>query len=715
MVQDNQNMEEILKKIEDSAADVTVPKELEPEQVKEKLERQKQQKEHMKKSHMVEVAAAVALVAVLGGSGVYGAIMQKSGGESGTGSGTVNETKEVENGQSERMEAAAPEPKKQKVGSYHLAKDYNEVYGSVTYMEDERFSDGVEGAINGGVLSKNEKYESDYSTMEDVAMSAEESAGTNQGSSDHSGTNLQVEGVDESDYIKNDGNYLYLQTNHKISIVDIRDEKMKNVASLEPDMGASDNIMDMYVDGDYVYLILQKRDTQLSKGELSETDSEEYEISAHEDVVYMDSKSYLELQTYDIEDRAQAKKTGSVTLDGYYQTSRKNGDYIYLFSEKYIGGISKKDKDTLIPEINGKKAESNCIYIQDNASSELMAVSVNVKNPNEVVDRMVLLNADMQLYMGTDSFVLYGENYSYTDMPQESSTDLTKFSYKDGYMNAVAAASVSGTIMDPFAISEEDGILRVLTTEWSANSKNQLFLLDENLKLLGALRDLAAGEEIYAARYVGDIAYFITYHNTDPLFAVDISDPKNPKMLGQLKVTGYSDYLHPYGDNLLLGIGYETDPDTSETLGVKLTMFDTTNPKKLKVLDSVTVKGDYCAAAENYKCALVDPKKNLIGFQATKWGEKQISRYYVYSWDGEHFTSQFTKKMREEESYAYMEIRGEYAGSRFYLVNPENSGYRIRSYDMDQKYEELDDLRIKCTPYQGYNDTVFVPNNMFID
>ena len=107
-----------------------------------------------------------------------------------------------------------------------------------------------------------------------------------------------------------------------------------------------------------------------------------------------------------------------------------------------------------------------------------MAVSVNVKNPNEVVDRMVLLNADMQLYMGTDSFVLYGENYSYTDMSQESSTDLTKFSYKDGYMNAVAAASVSGTIMDPFAISEEDGILRVLTTEWSANSKNQLFLLD---------------------------------------------------------------------------------------------------------------------------------------------------------------------------------------------------------------------------------------------
>lgn len=107
------------------------------------------------------------------------------------------------------------------------------------------------------------------------------------------------------------------------------------------------------------------------------------------------------------------------------------------------------------------------------------------------------------------------------------------------------------------------------------------------------LENIAKGEEIYAARYLGNIAYFITYHNTDPLFAVDISDPAHPKPLGNVKMTGYSDYLHPFGDGLLLGIGYETDAKTSEKTGVKLTMFDISDPINLRILDSVTINEDF--------------------------------------------------------------------------------------------------------------------------
>ena len=83
-------------------------------------------------------------------------------------------------------------------------------------------------------------------------------------------------------------------------------------------------------------------------------------------------------------------------------------------------------------------------------------------------------------------------------------------------------------------------------------------MLDDKMKIIGKLSGIADGEEIYAARYIGDIAYFITYHNTDPLFAVDISDPETPKIIGKIKITGFSDYLHPYGKNKLLGIGYES-------------------------------------------------------------------------------------------------------------------------------------------------------------
>lgn len=696
MKQDQQKMEEILKKIEKSAADVTVPEELQPEQIKEKLLKQKQQKKYTVRRHWVEAAAAIALVVVIGGSSVYGLHMRNHGDETKESAYSGNGT-EVSTGQDAAGNPGAgqtePEKKKEQIGSFRLAKNYEDVYDSVNYNRDKEyaFRDGISGALNGGMISEPSKYSTNIEEKQEFAL--EDTAGsTSDGSGvEHSNTNLQVEGVDESDYIKNDGNYLYLQTDNKVSIIDIRNKKMKNVAEIHPEMGADDYIVDMYVDGDYAYLIMEKRDTSLVRGK--QEDAREYNtmIAETDDVVYMNTNRCLELLTYDIKDRSQAKKTGSVTLDGNYQTSRKNGDYIYLFSQKYVGDVTKKDKDMLIPELNGKKAEANCIYVQDNATTELIAVSVNVKKPNEIVDRMVLLNADMQLYMGTDSIVLYGENYHYRGGEDRSSTDLTRFSYKDGYMNAVAASSVKGTIQDPFAISEEKGILRILTTEWSQASRNQLFLLDENLKLLGSLQDIATGEEIYAARYIGDIAYFITYHNTDPLFAVDISDPKNPKMLGQLKVTGYSDYLHPYGKNHLLGIGYETDPETSDRLGVKLTMFDTSDPRKLTVIDSVVMKGTECSAESDYKCALVDVGKNLIGFDVSDYENEGIDqKYMVYRWDGEHFQKEFSEKLSYDD---WGKIRGLYAGSSFYVVEGKNGGYRIRSYDMEKNFRNIDELK----------------------
>ena len=79
---------------------------------------------------------------------------------------------------------------------------------------------------------------------------------------------------------------------------------------------------------------------------------------------------------------------------------------------------------------------------------------------------------------------------------------------------------------------------------------------------IGRIENLAEGEEIKSARFMGDTGYFVTYENTDPLFSVDLSDPENPKITGKLKITGFSEYLHFYGQNRLLGIGWETDPDS---------------------------------------------------------------------------------------------------------------------------------------------------------
>ncbi|MCH5333874.1 MAG: beta-propeller domain-containing protein, partial [Agathobacter sp.] len=417
-----------------------------------------------------------------------------------------------------------------------------------------------------------------------------------------------------------------------------------------------------------------------------------------------------------------------VSQDGSYYSSRKAGDYIYLFSRKdsryyhilpidyiskdevVLSNISGTESDgrqdtaassesgltveEMIPCIDGNLAEPDCIYVRDDAESQLIISSVNVHAPDSVVDYMVLMNSWAQIYMSTEAIYLYSDNWTWTDNGSKSYTDIAKFSYKDGLLNGVGAVTVRGTIQDTFAISEGSGILRVLTTEWSENSENRLYLLDENLKEMGSLENIARGEEIYAARYLGNVAYFITYHNTDPLFAVDISDPCNPKMLGQLEITGFSDYLHPYGDGLLLGIGYETDPETSARLGVKLVMFDISDPVNLKVLDTVMPEGaSYTVAADYYKSVLADAGKNLIGFEAVSWEDDEYSMgYQLYSWQDGRFVRLFHESADPEKCWDGSTIRGLYAGQRFYLLNQWDDTYQLRSYDMDGQFRKLDEL-----------------------
>lgn len=180
---------------------------------------------------------------------------------------------------------------------------------------------------------------------------------------------------------------------------------------------------------------------------------------------------------------------------------------------------------------------------------------------------------------------------------------------------------------------------------------------------------------------------------------MDISDPTNPVLLGQLEVTGFSDYLHPYGDGLLLGIGYETDPDTGEYLGVKLTMFDISDPTNLTVLDTVILENAYYTPATYYyKSVLADAGKNIIGFACKCYDDassKLYTYYNVYEWTDEGFSQMLQTELATDNSDT---ARGVYSGDYLYVIGMSGSYEDIlilSSYDIADEYREIDSITVQ--------------------
>ena len=715
------DMDEIWIEIEKATDDIDVPDSLLPERIVEELKQNEKKKERRRMRRITEMAAAVAVVVAVGGVGIYQ--MNNSGkftAENAMMQDSVDSVMEEEIAEStmdmamssgtdkdsaEEKEAVTKKQKKQKVGDeFHLAKNYDEIYDLIPSNDDRDkeglllYEDGVESFTTGS---------NSGSASADKEMAKEESAadvstGSNENS--YSSTNKQEEGIDESDTVKTDGKYVYRVWKNKIYIVDIQNKKMKTVSTIQLDTSVSSEVREIYLDGDKLCVISEERvvsmnneDSDSSAKEETIVEDEGAKAMASEEVAdlidvdevyYMDKKVSTKLSVYNISDRTKPVLEGSVEQDGNYYTSRKVNDVVYVFTNKNLYRIFHKED--VIPYVQGKQVEADCIYLpNERASGELIATSVNMNHPEKVVDQMVIMNSYANIYMGQNAIYLYNTDYS----SDQEYTDISKFKYdSDGTMMGVNATSVKGSIEDTFAISEKKNNLRVLTTDWSkADRVNQLYILDNEMKLLGKIEDIAKGESIYAARYVGDMAYFITYRNTDPLFVADLSNAAKPKLLGEVKISGFSDYLHSYGNNKMLGIGYETDED-SMRLGVKLCMFDVKNPKKPKVLSSYVMKdADNTPADNNYKCVLVDQKKNMIGFMVEDIDAKCPYTYKVFSWKNGEFKEVFSRKFKTKGYLDMNEVRGMYAGSNFYLVK--NSV--IISYDMKNNYKQVDFLKLK--------------------
>lgn len=636
--------EEIKDKIMRSAEDIEVPDSLKPENIEKKLAQKKK-----KRTPVYGMIAAAACCCLVVGAAAL------------SGRGIVGEKKVQEVTEETRDTATGA------VLSLASAKDYEQIYKYVQAAADEDTARYDTGMADGAALYSEEKAAADQAVT-------------------HSDTNVRTEGVGEGDIVKTDGKYLYIMSMDKVQILNIESEEMKQAGTIS--MDANDYLIEIYLKDDKLVCVYART--------TDKTDSQGV----------IRSVPYTVAETFDVSDPANPKSLGEMSQSGSFHTMRVSGDYMYLLSTFYadISG-PKDDISSYVPEVQGKLIESNYILLPQQEKGRVYTVvtSFSLKDPTKQTDHLAFFGDGSQCYVSQNNIYAYDTIYD-AKVSRVTQTEIRKVSYKDGKLDGTGDVVIDGMVNDSFSIDEYNGYLRVVTTirenddtsggvnpllrtdsasntgSQGADSTNALYILDKDLKETGKLDNLAEDERVYSARFMGDTCYFVTYKQVDPLFSVDLSDPKKPKVLGELKIPGFSDYLHPYGDGLLLGIGMDVEEDGATVNGVKLSMFDISDPKDVKEVHKTVLEECYSTdVSYNYRAAFVDVEKNLIGFP----GYQEQQEYYIYSYDKEKgFTCVFEKKLS-----GYSEVRGLYAGDRFYLVTEGT----VESYRLDN-FEKVDDV-----------------------
>ncbi|MEY8506799.1 beta-propeller domain-containing protein [Lachnospiraceae bacterium 42-17] len=648
----NKKEQDFIRKLKGKTDDIKIPDSVKPEQV-EKLLKEKQKK---KISPFRIGALAAACLVLVAGIAVYK--NSTIGGQP----GIANiEEKKVEISEGKTVVSAA---------------DYDEVYGYIErYKEEqeEKMRSYEEGTAKSSAMDDAGTMEiaQEARSTEAEALMAENDSGATAAAGGYSETNVRQEGVDEGDVVKTDGTYLYiLKDNRKeVSFVDIRGDKMKEVQKISVE--EEQWIEEMYLNPEKKRLVLVcSRYGENSAVPLLRQ-------------VYSNAGA-TEAVTYDVTNPEKPKEMGRIKQSGYYQSSRMADGYLYLFSNYSVAWdlMEKGTPNTYIPLINDSTiSEKNICLPQTGTGREYtVAVAVDIDKPGEVTDSKAILSQGGQLYVSNKNIYYYETIWSSYLGYNKERTTIRRIGYKDGELTPGSQGIVEGYINDSFSIDEYDGYLRIVTTQGDSNG---VYVLDMDLEEVGKIEKLAKDERVYSARLMGEIGYFVTFRETDPLFSVDLSDPENPEVIGSLKIPGFSDYLHPYGDGRLLGIGMNVDEETMITDGVKLTMFDISDPTDVKEEDTYILENVYSTdVSYNYKAALVDVGRNIIGFAGYTNGGQN---YYIFEYDE---NKGFICNMEEEiNGNASLSARGVYIDDTLYVVQ----GNIVEAYSL-KEYVKVDDI-----------------------
>lgn len=688
--------QDILNKIEEKTRDVQVPESLEPGQI-EKLLEEKGRGGRPGRGKLYRIggllaaclvlAAGIKVVGDYSGSSVPYTGSKASDRAAELAADTAGETEAAAEGGSQ----AAGEPDTDKGQEADTQDDrktdsYKEVYSYIKAKLDEQSreesgyldmgADSAKSAAAGGTMRE--------STVEDMAVSTAESGAAKMAGSDYSETNVRQEGVDEGDVVKTDGRYLYVlkENGRQISIVDTKGG-LKETGKIEAKK--DQQIQEIYVLPEEKRLVfiaaVYEDENPLGKETDSERENEVYE----EDYIYLNNGGQISEKvvavTCDISDPKKPKELGSITQSGYYTSSRLAGGYLYLFSNYSVGNnIDSHRPRTFIPMVNDSLIREKDISLPPFKCGSMYEVvtAVSLDEPSKTAASKAIFTDGGSLYVSNENIYYYETKWN--DDGDAEKTVIRKIGYKDGKLTSAVQGSIKGYINDSFSIDEYKGNLRIVTTVGETNS---VYVLNGKLKTIGSIKNLAKDERVYSARLLGDTGYFVTFRETDPLFSVDFSDPEKPKILGKLKIPGFSEYLHFYGKDKLLGIGMNVEEEAQVTDGVKLSMFDISDNTAVKEEHKLVLKNVYSTdVSYDYKAALIDVGKNIIGFAgSTEGGE----RYYLFSYDEK---AGFKCRMSEEiNGRSARSARGVYIGDTLYVV----CGNVIEAYYLkdDKKVEDL--------------------------
>jgi len=455
------------------------------------------------------------------------------------------------------------------------------------------------------------------------------------GGPEYSVTNVQVAGVDEADIVKTDGEYMYVVSGNNVTILKAYPAEEAQVIS---QISLNGTLRGIFVNSDrmavfgesYFYQPVKAYNVTVkyvvTTNETIPLPIEQVRIAVYNPMYLTGSEAFIKV--YNISDRTKPSVTKEVALNGSYFSSRMIGDYVYaVTSQPTMWYDSRVLLPTIIFQNETRTIQPTEIYysnIPDNSYAFTTIVAINIKlDDSEPVHQTYLLGSASNMYASLNNIYITMLKQVPIDTSWTEATLIYRVHTQDGEIKIEANGEVPGRVLNQFSMDEYNEYFRIATTvgqPWSPEnpSRNNLYVLNMNLTIIGRLEGLAPTETIYSARFMGDRSYIVTFRQVDPFFAIDLQNPYEPKILGSLKIPGYSSYLHPYDENHIIGVGIDGGK-------VKISLFDVSNVSDIEEKNYTTDAWASSPALDDHKAFLFDKPKNLLAMPITE---------YVDYWQG---------------------------------------------------------------------------------